>query len=181
MPEIISEYCSECICHEDGTRHPEGSGGGWTGGSPTWQFTSAWTGGSTTWQWTSAWNTGISWGQTTTESGNPGIDNGNTEQATQSACPQAENIADGYCDDPTNIESCNYDGGDCCNKNSVYVYCKECTCHPDAPQSPDDQSESLEENDENPIGCLTCESSSTTIVVNVGLFWNCLVIILTML
>ena len=87
MPEIQSDYCSECICHEDGTRHPDASGGGWTGGSSTLQWTS------------SSWNTGstgFSWGQTTTEPGNPGNDDANIVQATESACPQAENIADGY-------------------------------------------------------------------------------------
>ena len=35
MPEINSDYCSECICHEDGTRHPDASGGGWTEVSTT--------------------------------------------------------------------------------------------------------------------------------------------------
>ena len=171
MPEIQSEYCNECICHEDGTRHPDASGGGWTGGSSTLPWTS------------SSWNTGstgFSWGQTTTEPGNPGNDDGSTVQATESACPQAENIADGYCDDPTNIENCNYDGGDCCNKNAVYMYCKECTCHPDAPKSPDEKSdEYLEKDDNSPIECLACESSSTTLVAS--LFCICLLTILTML
>ena len=26
LPVIDSTFCSECICHEDGTRHPDGQG-----------------------------------------------------------------------------------------------------------------------------------------------------------
>ena len=26
LPVIDSYFCSECICHEDGTRHPDGQG-----------------------------------------------------------------------------------------------------------------------------------------------------------
>ena len=194
MPEIQSDYCNECICHEDGTRHPDASGG-WN--TPTW---------SSTWQWTTPtpWftgSTGSSWGQTTTwwswwtgESTTPITTNGPTTepgipekedeitekvvQVTDPACSQAENVGDGFCDDATNIESCNYDGGDCCNKDAVYMYCKECTCHPDAPQSLDE--ESLEPIDEDPILCLAlqCNSSSTTSVLS--LFCVILVFVLTM-
>ena len=40
-------------------------------------------------------------------------------------------IGDGQCDDILNIESCNYDGGDCClSANKVDVsFCVECFCH----------------------------------------------------
>ena len=37
-------------------------------------------------------------------------------------------IGDGYCDDVTNTEVCNYDGGDCCLENVVVDYCIECLC-----------------------------------------------------
>ena len=44
--------------------------------------------------------------------------------------PEAESwIADGICDDKTNIESCDFDGGDCCSDNSIRAFCDECICH----------------------------------------------------
>ena len=36
-------------------------------------------------------------------------------------------VGDGYCDDATNTESCNYDGGDCCGSNVIYA-CNQCLC-----------------------------------------------------
>ena len=37
-------------------------------------------------------------------------------------------IADGYCDDINNDNSCNFDGGDCCGSNVITYYCSECLC-----------------------------------------------------
>ena len=42
-------------------------------------------------------------------------------------CPEVENMGDGYCDVPTNIELCDYNGGDCCDKTAVFIYCTDCT------------------------------------------------------
>ena len=30
-------------------------------------------------------------------------------------------VGNGVCDDASNIESCNYDGGDCCGDTGMYV------------------------------------------------------------
>ena len=38
-------------------------------------------------------------------------------------------IGDGTCNDETNNEVCNYDGGDCCNRTVVTEYCTECKCY----------------------------------------------------
>ena len=35
---------------------------------------------------------------------------------------------DGYCNDETNNEHCNYDGGDCCGSCINTDYCKNCSC-----------------------------------------------------
>lgn len=35
---------------------------------------------------------------------------------------------DGYCDDANNNCGCEYDGGDCCGKNSNKKYCTDCKC-----------------------------------------------------
>ena len=35
---------------------------------------------------------------------------------------------DGYCDDITNDEECEWDGGDCCGENVNTDYCIECEC-----------------------------------------------------
>ena len=37
-------------------------------------------------------------------------------------------VADGICNDETNIAGCNYDGGDCCGYNINSEHCNECTC-----------------------------------------------------
>merc|ERR1711962_517032 len=44
-------------------------------------------------------------------------------------CPKPQWRGDGNCDDENNIESCNFDGGDCCGPNVVKKYCLECHCH----------------------------------------------------
>ena len=38
-------------------------------------------------------------------------------------------IGDGYCDDESNIEKCNYDGGDCCDHSANTDFCIKCECH----------------------------------------------------
>ena len=37
-------------------------------------------------------------------------------------------IGDMFCDDSTNIEECNFDGGDCCGFDVWTDFCKECLC-----------------------------------------------------
>ena len=43
-------------------------------------------------------------------------------------CVGTHVIGDGYCDDFTNSEVCNYDGGDCCGEDILTDYCNECQC-----------------------------------------------------
>ena len=46
--------------------------------------------------------------------------------------PDCENIAlvgNGFCNDETNNEYCNYDGGECCVMNANTNACIECGCH----------------------------------------------------
>ena len=124
---INSYYCSECICHEDGTRHPDEYEG-------------------STLEWTTTVST-----------------------PREITCPLAK-IGDGYCEDSMNIEECNYDGGDCCSKNSWYLYCKACICHPEAPQNPNEKKIGYSEqiNDEKPIICNTCSASQTLVALQIG-------------
>ena len=42
-------------------------------------------------------------------------------------CPNSFLIANGYCNDETNKKECSYDGGDCC-VNVDKEYCTDCTC-----------------------------------------------------
>jgi hypothetical protein len=46
------------------------------------------------------------------------------------ACPASytEWIGDGSCDDATNNEACQFDGGDCCLDDIVLTYCTICLC-----------------------------------------------------
>ena len=37
-------------------------------------------------------------------------------------------VGDGYCDDPLNIPSCNFDGGDCCLPSKIVDFCHFCEC-----------------------------------------------------
>ena len=37
-------------------------------------------------------------------------------------------IGDGWCDDETNNEACDFDGGDCCGGIIDPNYCTECLC-----------------------------------------------------
>jgi hypothetical protein len=38
-------------------------------------------------------------------------------------------VGNGYCDDQTNTEACNFDGGDCCLSQMYFTYCDFCFCH----------------------------------------------------
>ena len=38
-------------------------------------------------------------------------------------------VGNGFCNDETNKEDCDYDGGDCCASNIQKDYCSECSCH----------------------------------------------------
>ena len=53
---------------------------------------------------------------------------------TTSLCHNDRFVKDGYCDDSTNTELCNFDGGDSCYKKSNYQYCNDCICYPGAPE-----------------------------------------------
>ena len=44
-------------------------------------------------------------------------------------CELFEFIGDGFCDDETNDELCEFDGGDCCDINHDLTLCSECFCH----------------------------------------------------
>ena len=37
-------------------------------------------------------------------------------------------IGDSYCDDETNNDGCDFDGGDCCGPDVKTAYCTECEC-----------------------------------------------------
>ena len=47
---------------------------------------------------------------------------------TKSPCEKPEWKGDGMCDDINNVESCGWDGGDCCGDNVVTTYCTACEC-----------------------------------------------------
>ena len=81
MDAIKDNYCSQCICHETGVRHPSMTGGT-TLGTPTW--------GSSSWG-SPTWGSGTTGGNGTTCINNV--------------------LGDTYCDDENNIEACNYDEG----------------------------------------------------------------------
>ena len=40
----------------------------------------------------------------------------------------AHYISDNYCDDESNNEVCDWDGGDCCGDNVYTDYCDDCEC-----------------------------------------------------
>ena len=161
LPEIDSEYCIECICHEDGTRHPDAMPMTTTAGTSVYGYTTK----------AQTWYTVIVYtytGTTPWANGSPPTKPGIEETTTEEMCPAAD-IGDGYCDDSTNIKECNYDGGDCCNVNSWYLYCKDCICHPEAPQNPNEKKiDYSERNDGPPIICYTCSASSTLVALKIG-------------
>ena len=43
-------------------------------------------------------------------------------------CNQANLISDGYCNDETNNDDCNFDGGDCCGSCINTDFCAHCIC-----------------------------------------------------
>ena len=47
---------------------------------------------------------------------------------TTAYCENENWIGDGYCDDVTNNEECQWDGGDCCGNNVNTQYCQVCAC-----------------------------------------------------
>ena len=65
--------------------------------------------------------TTIEMGQTTKTSVNTG----------QNGCKYPEHVGDGFCNDATNKEICDYDGGDCCTTFINVEYCRTCICHED--------------------------------------------------
>ena len=46
-----------------------------------------------------------------------------------SGCAIVALVGNGFCNDETNNEDCNYDGGDCCVVNANTDSCSECVCH----------------------------------------------------
>ena len=44
------------------------------------------------------------------------------------ACDLPSYIGDGFCDDETNNEECEWDGGDCCGNDTKTDYCTNCKC-----------------------------------------------------
>ena len=50
------------------------------------------------------------------------------ENVSNETCLYEELLGDGFCDDETNDEDCNYDGGDCCTENPNVDYCNDCEC-----------------------------------------------------
>jgi len=43
-------------------------------------------------------------------------------------CGAPDYKKDGNCDDNNNLQTCNWDGGDCCGPNIGTAYCTECKC-----------------------------------------------------
>ena len=43
-------------------------------------------------------------------------------------CPHGSLVGNGFCNDESNIASCNYDGGDCCGSCIVTDSCLACEC-----------------------------------------------------
>ena len=61
---------------------------------------------------------------------------------TDLTCGNLAWIGDGFCDDGSNIEDCDYDGGDCCldstNDKIIEGLCYQCTCHLDGKRHQND-------------------------------------------
>ena len=43
-------------------------------------------------------------------------------------CENPSEVANGFCNDETNIPECNFDGGDCCGSCVKKTFCSTCTC-----------------------------------------------------
>ena len=50
-------------------------------------------------------------------------------QSIFTACEYSFIKGDDFCDDLTNNEVCEWDGGDCCGNNTNTKYCKDCECN----------------------------------------------------
>ena len=44
-------------------------------------------------------------------------------------CADPSRIGNGICDDETNNEVCEWDGGDCCGDNVNNLFCNVCRCN----------------------------------------------------
>ena len=44
-------------------------------------------------------------------------------------CDNVAMVGNGFCNDETNNQDCNYDGGDCCVLDANTSACSECVCH----------------------------------------------------
>ena len=44
-------------------------------------------------------------------------------------CADPSRIGNGFCDDATNNEVCEWDGGDCCGDNVNNLFCNVCRCN----------------------------------------------------
>ena len=62
----------------------------------------------------------------------------NTDYCIECTCHHEDNcvlgytpsvVGDGFCNDETNTENCNYDGGDCCGYNVNADFCSDCKCY----------------------------------------------------
>ena len=62
----------------------------------------------------------------------------NTDYCFECTCHHEDNcvvgytpsvVGDGFCNDETNNENCNYDGGDCCGYNINTDFCSDCKCY----------------------------------------------------
>merc|ERR1712025_1028835 len=64
------------------------------------------------------------------------------EEDGKKKCSDPHLKGDGYCDDENNVESCDYDGGDCCHtpgkdNPQQFIYCDACECvDPNGKKSP---------------------------------------------
>ena len=45
-------------------------------------------------------------------------------------------MGDGFCEDEINVETCDFDGGDCCLNVIITNYCDKCVCHWDGTRHP---------------------------------------------
>ena len=51
-----------------------------------------------------------------------------SEETLQKLCPYEFLMNDGICDDKSNTYQCDFDGGDCCRKDSIMDLCLQCQC-----------------------------------------------------
>ena len=61
-------------------------------------------------------------------------------------------VGNGKCDDISNVDICNYDGGDCCLKNAIAGICCQCQCHSSKTSIPSNE----------------CSTISTTIIQTIS-------------